>query len=100
MFVPKIGNDKITTKKLSEKDKEAETGYIKINWASNEILNEMGTISVENKTDVPGYGGIYWQYFENLENIKSDSTAIISVTKNLYKKIKTTKGNELIDLTK
>jgi len=96
----KIGNDKIMTKKLSEKDKEAETGYIKINWASNEILNEMGTISVENKTDVPGYGGVYWQYFENLENIKSDSTAIISVTKNLYKKIKTTKGNELIDLTK
>ena len=96
----KIGNDKIMTKKLSEKDKEAETGYIKINWASNEILNEMGTISVKNKTDVPGYGGVYWQYFENLENIKSDSTAIISVTKNLYKKIKTTKGNELIDLTK
>lgn len=96
----RIGNEKVLTKKLSEKDKEATTGYIKINWSAAEISKEMGTISVENKTDIPNYGSVYWQYFENLENIKSDSTKVLSIIKNVYKKIKTTSGNELVELSK
>lgn len=96
----KIDDAKILTKKLSSKEKEANTGYIKMNWKADEITNEMGTISVQNKSEVPGYGGIYWQYFEDLENIKTDSTAVLSVTKNLYKKIKTAKGNELVEMAK
>jgi TonB-dependent SusC/RagA subfamily outer membrane receptor len=96
----KIGNEKVLTKKLAEKDKEAATGYVKMNWVSTEISKEMGTILVENKSEVPGYGGVYWQYFENLENIKSDSTKVLSITKNLFKKVNTTSGTELIELTK
>jgi uncharacterized protein YfaS (alpha-2-macroglobulin family) len=94
----KIGDEKILTKKLSEKEKEAATGYLKINWKKEEINPKMATISVDNKSDVPGFGGIYWQYFENLENIKSDSTATLSISKKIYKKIKTTNGNQLIEL--
>lgn len=89
----KIGNEKVLTKKLSKKDKEAATGYVKMNWSPTEISKEMGAISVENKSEVPGYGGVYWQYFEHLENIKADSTKVLSVTKNLFKKVKTTTGN-------
>jgi TonB-dependent SusC/RagA subfamily outer membrane receptor len=96
----KIGNEKVLTKKLSEKEKEAETGYIKMNWNAEEITKEMGSISVENKSSVAGFGGLYWQYFENLENIKSDSTAVLSITKNLYKKVKSSTGDKLIDLNK
>lgn len=96
----KIGNEKILTKKLSEKDKEAKTGYIKMNWNADEIIKEMGSISVENKSSVAGFGGLYWQYFENLENIKSDSTAVLSITKNLYKKVKSSDGDKLLELNK
>jgi TonB-dependent SusC/RagA subfamily outer membrane receptor len=95
-----IGNEKVFTKKLSEKDKEAETGYIKLNWNAEEITQEMGTIKVENKSKVPGYGGVYWHYFENLENIKTDSTKVLNINKTVYKKTKTTNGNELIELNK
>lgn len=95
----KIGNEKVLTKKLTEKEKETETGYIKMNWNSNEITKEMGEISVENKSKVTGFGGLYWQYFENLEHIKTDSTSTLSITKNLYKKVKTANGNQLEDIT-
>lgn len=94
----KIGNEKVLSKKLSEKDKDASTGYIKMNWNSDEISKEMGLISVENKSDVAGFGGLYWQYFEDLEAIKSDSTSALSITKNLYKKIKTSEGEKLVDI--
>lgn len=94
----KIGDEKVFTKKLASKDKEATTGYIKMNWKAEEINNQMGNISVDNKSAVPGYGGVYWQYFENLESIKTDSTSTLSITKNLFKKEKTTAGEKLVEL--
>jgi uncharacterized protein YfaS (alpha-2-macroglobulin family) len=95
----KIGDEKILTKKLSENQKEAETGYIKLNWKADEIKKEMATISIENKSKVPGFGGVYWQYFEDLDKIKSNSGAVLSVSKELYIKKSTIKGDELQKIT-
>lgn len=90
----KIGDEKIATKKLTENEKEAETGYLKLNWKASEIKPEMAAISIENKSKVPGLGGVYWQYFEDLDKIKSNSGATLSTSKELYVK-KNTKGQEL-----
>ncbi|AWG21357.1 hypothetical protein FFWV33_07365 [Flavobacterium faecale] len=90
-----IGDQKIFTKKLAENEKEAETGYLKINWKADEIKKDMATIVIENKSKVPGYGGIYWQYFEVLDNIKSNTNTSLSVNKELYLKKATDKGNVL-----
>ncbi|WP_418262093.1 MG2 domain-containing protein [Flavobacterium faecale] len=90
-----IGNEKIISKKLATNEKEAETGYLKINWKADEIKKDMATIAIENKSKVPGYGGVYWQYFEDLDNIKSNSNASLSVSKELYLKKATDKGDKL-----
>jgi TonB-dependent SusC/RagA subfamily outer membrane receptor len=97
--VIKIGEEKILTKKLSENQKEAETGYIKLNWKAEEIKKEMAIISIDNKSKVPGYGGIYWQYFEDLDKIKTNSNTSLSVSKELYIKMSTVKGDELQKIT-
>ncbi|NJM80568.1 MAG: hypothetical protein HC854_14860 [Flavobacterium sp.] len=89
----KIGNEKLLSEKLSTKENEAETGYIKIKWNADEISNDMANISIENKSDVPSYGGIYWQYFENLENIKESTNTVLNIKKELFKKDKTGTGN-------
>lgn len=91
----KIGDEKLLTKKLLAKDDEQQTGYLKIQYKPEEITSKMGTVSIDNKTTAPGFGGIYWQYFESLENIKKDSTQIISIDKKLFKKANTAKGVEL-----
>jgi hypothetical protein len=96
----KIGSEKILSQKLTTKDKEAETGYIKMNWNASEISKEMATISVDNKSEVPGYGGVYWQYFENLEKIKSDNKGETQIQKELFKNVTTKAGTELIPITK
>ncbi|MDA6068727.1 MG2 domain-containing protein [Flavobacterium sp. AC] len=95
----KIGNEKILTKKLAENEKEAETGYIKLNWKADEIKKEMASVSIQNKSKVPGFGGVYWQYFEDLDKIKTNSGAVLSVSKELYLKMNTLKGNELERIT-
>ncbi|MGO4771042.1 alpha-2-macroglobulin family protein [Flavobacterium sp. W22_SRS_FK3] len=97
--VIKIGNEKILTKKLAENEKEAETGYIKMNWKTDEVKKEMATINIQNKSKVPGFGGVYWQYFEDLDKIKTNSGAVLSVSKELYLKKNTMKGDELQKIT-
>ena len=92
--VIKIGDEKILTKKLSAAEKEAETGYIKINWKGDEIKKEMASITIDNKSKVPGFGGIYWQYFEDLDKIKNNSATSLSVQKELY--FKTTTNKEAV----
>ena len=94
----KIGDEKLLTKKLLTKDEEQQTGYLKIQYKPEEITSKMVTVSIDNKTTAPGFGGIYWQYFESLENIKKDSTQIISIDKKLFKKVNTAKGAELIEI--
>ena len=91
----KIGTEKILTKKLAENEKEAETGYLKLNWKAEEIKKEMATVSIENKSKVPGFGGVYWQYFEELDKIKTNSGTALSVYKELFAKKNTDKGEIL-----
>ncbi|MFC6096504.1 alpha-2-macroglobulin family protein [Flavobacterium qiangtangense] len=97
--VIKLGDEKIVTKKLSENEKEAGTGYIKMNWKSDEITKEMATVSINNKSEVPGFGGFYWQYFEELDKIKSSQEGPMTIEKELYLKATTSEGNQLQRIT-
>jgi TonB-dependent SusC/RagA subfamily outer membrane receptor len=97
--VIKIGDEKILTKKLSENQKEAETGYIKMNWKADEVKKEMANMSIQNKSKVPGFGGVYWQYFEDLDKIKTNSGSVLSVSKELYLKKNSMKGDQLQRIT-
>ncbi|MBP8066355.1 MAG: alpha-2-macroglobulin, partial [Flavobacterium sp.] len=95
----KIGNEKIATKKLAETEKEAETGYLKLNWKADEITKKMADITIENKSKVPGYGGYFWQYFEDLDHIKTFKGGVMSVQKELYLNRNTDNGKQLQRIT-
>jgi TonB-dependent SusC/RagA subfamily outer membrane receptor len=90
-----IGDEKIKTNKLKSSKKEAETGYLNINWNENEIDSKMATIKVNNKSDVVGYGGVYWQYFEDLDNIKRTGESPLHLKKSVFLHTNTTDGPEL-----
>ncbi len=73
------------------------TGYFKTSVVSDKLDKNLATVSI--KKDSPGIvqGGLFWQYYEDLDKIKS-SESYISITKELYKKIKTENGEELIKI--
>jgi TonB-dependent SusC/RagA subfamily outer membrane receptor len=97
--VIKIGDEKIVSKKMAENQKEAETGYMKLTWKKDEIKKEMATITIENKSKVPSFGGVYWQYFEDLDKIKSNNNGALSISKELYIKKSSSKGDILEKIT-
>jgi TonB-dependent SusC/RagA subfamily outer membrane receptor len=95
----KLGDEKLLAKKIAESGPEAGTGYIKLNWKPEEVTKNMATLTVENKSAVPGYGGFYWQYFEELDKIQPTQESIMNISKELYLKIDTANGPQLQKIT-
>lgn len=90
-----VGGEKISSEKLNETKTEAGTGYRKINWAAEEIDDSFSLISVENNNNTAGYGGAYWQYFEDLDKIKTDNNSPLNVEKELYLNVGEKSGTSL-----
>ncbi|MDC3388040.1 MG2 domain-containing protein [Flavobacteriaceae bacterium] len=92
----KIGNKKIALNNLNEGQTEAGTGYFKTSWKSDEIDAEMADISIKNTSEITQFGGYYWQYFEELDNITNEEhTNDIKLHKELFVKKKTNNGPTL-----
>ncbi|MCG2791963.1 MAG: MG2 domain-containing protein [Weeksellaceae bacterium] len=82
----------------SPKERELNaTGYYKKTVVSDNLDKSLATVFI--KKDSPGVvqGGLFWQYYEDLDKIKS-SESYLSITKELYKKVKTENGEQLIKI--
>lgn len=97
--VLKLGGKPIADKKLSETEKEAGTGFRKIVWKAEEITEGFSRVTVENNNATAGYGGAYWQYFEDLNKIKDHGTSPLQVEKELYLNITGNNGTTLQRIT-
>ena len=81
-----LGGTTLKTKKMEESAKEAGTGYLKLNWKAEEIDETFAAITIKNKNTSPGFGGVYWQYFEDLDKIESHAESPLNVEQHLYLK--------------
>ncbi|UBB90655.1 hypothetical protein J4771_04715 [Candidatus Kaistella beijingensis] len=77
---------------------QSATGYYKKSIQSDKIDKNLGTVTITKPGAGIVQGGLFWQYYEDLDKIKS-SESYISITKELYKKIKTENGEELLKIT-
>ncbi|MBI3883121.1 MAG: alpha-2-macroglobulin, partial [Sphingobacteriales bacterium] len=92
----KLGNE--ITIKSSDQKVETGTGYFKKTFEAENVKPEMGNISVlvqqSNNSTIQqsiSYGGIYWQYFEDLNKITSAETPL-KLVKKLFTVENTDKG--------
>ena len=76
----------------------SESVYFNKVWNGEEVKKEMAEISIENPNDNVVWGGLHYQYFENLDNIIS-STGPLSIEKSLYK-VESNKGEQLRPISK
>jgi len=70
------------------------TGYVKSAVKTDVLDKNLATVTVTKPGVGIVQGGLFWQYYEDLDKIKS-SENYISVVKELYKKVKTVNGEEL-----
>ncbi|MEP6699684.1 MAG: alpha-2-macroglobulin family protein [Bacteroidota bacterium] len=79
----KLGNN--TTIKSTDGGQEAGTGYFKKTIEGTKVTSQMGniavTVSSPNSNASASWGGVYWQYFEDLDKITTASTPLKLVKK-------------------
>lgn len=90
----KLGN---TTVRSTDEKQEAGTGYFKKTIEGKKVVPDMGKISVtvsnpaNPATTLPTWGGVYWQYFEDLDKISTASTPL-KLAKKLFIEKNTDRG--------
>lgn len=76
-----LGNNQSVTvtvngKAVNPTETEAGTGYWRADVPASEVTPQTGKISVDAKTSDLAYGGVYWQYFEEMDKVKSNSAGM------------------------
>ncbi|UOB16358.1 alpha-2-macroglobulin family protein [Abyssalbus ytuae] len=89
-----VGKMKITPEKLEDVKVEAGTGYYKTSWAGAEVTPQMAQVTLTKKGTGIAWGGLYWQYFEDLDKITHADTPL-KLSKKLFLKKNTDRGEEL-----
>lgn len=92
-----IGDKSFEQLGIAEPKKEAGTGYQKVSIAGPNVKPEMGKIEIKNNNNSIAWGGIYWQYFEQLDKITPSETGV-KIKKQLFLKRQTAAGDQLAPL--
>lgn len=91
----KVGNQVIDINGNTDIQAEAGTGYFSTSWSGSEITPELSHISITNPNNHIAWGAAYWQYFEDLDKIKTHSSPL-SITKKLFIEKLTSSGPVLV----
>lgn len=91
-----LGNESIDSKLVAQ---EAGTGYFKKVWNTAQIKPEMGELIVQNKNQSTAWGAIYWQYYQNLNDISSATASGLKLSKTLFKSIVKEQGEVLVPIS-
>lgn len=82
---PKGKNDQANQQvKAAQAGAEAGTGYFKLRFEGKDVSSDMAHITVSNPNNVVAWGGIYWQYFEHLDKIKTFEETPLTIKKQLF----------------
>ncbi len=80
-----------------DSDAQAGTGYVKKSWGGNEIRNDWSTIEVTNPNNHIGWGSAYWQFWEDLDKVKSTiDNNPLKVTRSLLIAQNTDRGEQTV----
>ena len=74
--VIRIGDQRIDPAHDPGINREAGTGYFRMSWPGNQIKPEMGHIAITKSSEGIAWGGLYWQYFQKLDQITQYATPL------------------------
>jgi hypothetical protein len=85
--------------KAAQTNAESGTGYFKRAWEGEKVTKSMSVLKVENPNKVVSWGGVYWQYFEQLDKIKTFEDTPLKLKNQVFKVVKSDIGEKIQPLT-
>ena len=65
---------------------EAGSGYVKKNWLASE-MEDVQSISITNQNDNIGWGGLYLQYLEEMDQVQASGDENVMILKEIFKEV-------------
>ncbi len=85
-----VGGDAIEPESV-----EAGTGFFEQRWQQDQVSAEQAEIVVTKQDPGVAWGGVHWQYFDDIANVTADEGSGLELNKQLYIKEDTPRGPEL-----
>jgi len=86
-----VGDHKIDPKKV-----EAGTGFYEQRFLGTDVKSSYGNIKVTKHDAGVAWGSVHWQYLEDISKITPHEDTPLKLTKQLYTKVNTAKGPQLM----
>lgn len=80
---------------IEPKNVEAGTGYYREQFAGSEVKPGFGQITVKKSDPGVAWGGVHWQYFEDIDKVPAYEGTPLKISKSLYTKVQTPQGPRL-----
>jgi hypothetical protein len=74
---------------------EPGTGFFERRWVGSEILPKLGEITLTKRDEGVAWGGLHWQYLEDLSQVKSHTATPLRLRKTLYTRANSAAGLQL-----
>lgn len=71
-------------------------GHFEVKFNADEIDQEKSRIHIKNQSDSPQYGGMYWQYFEDADQIEAFNLPELKIEKRLLVEKYSGEGKQLV----
>lgn len=68
----------------AQAEKTPGVGYYKVDFEAEKVSKDFATLKVKNPNDHIVWGGLYWQYFEDLDAIKTFTETPLQLNKKLF----------------
>ncbi|MCB9203012.1 MAG: hypothetical protein H6604_08210 [Flavobacteriales bacterium] len=78
---------------------EQASGWFKKSWKKEEITQDKAEVKIKKTSPGVAYGGLFYQYFEDLDKINVHNNQEIKFDKKLYKKEVNSEGEILKEIT-
>lgn len=83
---------------IESENKEFGTGYFKKTWDKSAITPQMGQVEITTTDTRPTFGGLYWQYFEDMDKVTA-SHGDLNIQKKLFIEKATASGKVLHEIS-
>jgi len=88
-----VGDEKITPENVA-----AGTGFFETRFVRREITPEMATVTLTKPDQGLAFGGVHWQYLDDIANVPAAGREELAVEKQLFVKRFTKAGPELVPI--
>jgi hypothetical protein len=91
-FTPGAKSENRSPKSEVPKQPEAGTGFYEVRFPAAEVKPKMGEITVKKVDQGIAWGGVHWQYFEDISKLTPATGTPLKLDKKLFTKVNTAKG--------